>query len=104
MDFIEDKKEVNQINSQRCRTNKNVIIYLENNKTLSDKIGYKFYKNMKYYEIYNEYLNSKEFEDDIIELKHIESKKAQSDNEDYIKQYINLALNLNDFFSSGKKI
>ena len=104
MDFIEGKNKVNQINSQRCRENKNVIIYLEKNKTLSEKIGYEFFRNMKYYEIYNEYLNSKEFEDDIIELKHIESKKAQSDNEDYIKQYINLALNLNDFFSSGKKI
>ena len=100
MDFIEGKNNVNQINSQRCRENKNVIIYLENNKTLSEKIGYKFYRNMKYYEIYNEYLNSKEFEEDIIKLKNTESKKAQSDNEDYIKQYINLALNLNDFFSS----
>ena len=103
MDFIEGKNNVNQINSQRCRENKNVIIYLEKNKTLSEKIGYKFYRNMKYYEIYNEYLNSKEFEEDIFELKNTESQKAKSDNEEYIKQYINLALNLNDFFSSEKK-
>jgi hypothetical protein len=104
MDFIEGKNKVNQINSQRCRENKNVIIYLEKNKTLSEKIGYEFFRNMKYYEIYNEYLNSKEFEKDIFELKNTESNKAQSDKEGYIKQYINLALNLNDFFSSGKKI
>ena len=58
---------------------------------------------MKYYEIYNEYLNSKEFEEDINKLKKKENKKAHSGNEDYIKQYINLALNLNDFFTSEKK-
>ena len=103
MDFIKDKSRANQINSQRCKANKKVIDYLEINKTVSEKIGYKFYRNMKYYEIYNEYLNSKEFEEDIIKLKNRENKKAQSGKEDYIKQYINLALNLNDFFISEKK-
>jgi hypothetical protein len=100
MDFIKGKSKTNQINSQRCKANKKVIDYLEKNEAVSEKIGYQFYRNMKYYEIYNEYLNSKEFEEDIIKLKNTESKKAQSDNEEYIKQYINLALNLNDFFSS----
>ena len=100
MDFIKDKYKAKQINSQRCKANKKVIDYLEKNKTVSEKIGYKFYRNMKYYEIYNEYLNSKEFEEDIIKLKNKENIKAQSGNEEYIKQYINLALNLNDFFTS----
>ena len=49
---------------------------------------------MKYCELYEEYLNSKEFEEDIIKLVKKESKE-------YIKQYINLALHLIDYFSSA---
>ena len=55
---------------------------------------------MKYYEIYDEYINSREFEDDIIRL-----KEKEGEPEIYIKKYINLALELNDFFTSdGRKM
>ena len=55
---------------------------------------------MKYYEIYDEYINSREFEDDIIKL-----KEKEGEPEVYIKKYIKLALKLNDFFTAdGRKI
>ena len=47
---------------------------------------------MKYFEIYEEYLKSKEFEMDIIKLKDEEK-------DDYIKKYIKLVYNLNNLFS-----
>ena len=49
---------------------------------------------MKYYEVIYEYLNSIEFEEDIIKL------EKEGEDEEYIKLYIHLALNYVDFYSS----
>ena len=46
---------------------------------------------MKYYQIFDEYLLSKEFEIDIYKLK-------EKNNYKYIKNYIRLAFGLNDYF------
>ena len=46
---------------------------------------------MKYYEVFNEYLNSKEFEKEILKLK-------KKEDDIYIKKYITIAINLVDFF------
>ena len=70
------------------------IDYLENNEIISEKSNYKYYKNMKYYEVIYEYLNSIEFEEDIIKL------EKEGEDEEYIKLYIHLALNYVDFYSS----
>ena len=56
----------NAVNFDKRQNNKLVILYLENNETISERSHYKYYKNMKYSEIYEEYLNSREFEEDII--------------------------------------
>ena len=47
---------------------------------------------MKLYEIYDEYLNSKEFKMDISKL------KQQKETDKYIKKYISRAINLIDYF------
>ena len=58
-----------------------MIEYLENNKVISEKSNYNIFKNMIYKQIYDEYLNSKEFELEIEALQKTESEK-------YIKLYI----------------
>ena len=84
----------NAVNFDKRQNNKLVILYLENNETISERSHYKYYKNMKYSEIYEEYLNSREFEEDIIGIKMKEGTI-------YLEKYIDLALNLNDFFNQN---
>ena len=48
---------------------------------------------MKYYEVFNEYSNSKEFEKEILRL-------HKKENDIYIKRYINRAIHLIDFFNN----
>ena len=71
--------------------NISVIEYLEKEKEISKKSKYDIFKNIKYYQIYEEYLRSKEFENDIYLL-------LKQYNYDYVKKYIKLAFNLNKFF------
>ena len=98
-DFSKGDK-AKDINLKKCLDNKLVLDYLEKNIEVSAKSNFCYYKNMKYYEIYDEYINSREFEDDIIRL-----KEKEGEPEIYIKKYINLALELNDFFTSdGRKM
>ena len=96
-DFSKDDK-AKDINLKKCQDNKLVLDYLENNKEVSAKSNFCYYKNMKYYEIYDEYINSREFEEDIKRL-----KEKEGEPEVYVKQYINLALNLNDFFTADDR-
>ena len=93
-DFNETKAKVTKNNLEKRRANKLVIEGIEQNEKVKEKSNYNNYKYMKYYEIYEEYLRSKEFEEDIIKLEKTQSKE-------YIKQYINLALHLIDYFSSA---
>ena len=98
-DFSKDDK-AKDINLKKCLDNKLVLDYLEKNKEVSATSNFYYYKNMKYYEIYDEYINSREFEDDIIRL-----KEKEGEPEVYIKKYIKLALKLNDFFTAdGRKM
>ena len=90
--FSEDKDKVRKPFIEKIEYNIKVINYLEKNRIIGKKSNYIYFKNMKYFEIYEEYLKSKEFEMDIIKLK-------EEENDDYIKKYIKLAFNLNNFFS-----
>lgn len=92
-DFNKNGGNKAQISLKKLKDNIRVINYLENNETMSEQSNYKYYKNMKYREIYAEYLRSAEFEEDIIKL-------IEEENEQYIKKHIKLALDLNDFFLS----
>ena len=73
--------------------NKDVLEYLENEKDISQKSNYNFYKNLKFCQIFEEYLRSQEFENEIEKLKLDEEEDV------YICRYIKLACNLNKFFS-----
>ena len=88
--FCEGEKE-NEINFNH---NQLVLKYLENNKEICEKSNYNNFKNMKFYEIYNEYLKSKEFEMEITSLKN------EKETDKYIKDYIIKASDLIDFFSN----
>ena len=74
--------------------NISIINYLEQNNEISKKTNYLNFKNIKIYQIYKEYLKSKEFEVEITSLK----KEKESDK--YIKNYIIKAGNLFEFFSN----
>ena len=73
--------------------NLKVLKYLENNKEISQKVNFNNIKDMKYYEVFNEYLNSKEFEEEILRL-------HKKENDIYIRNYISKAMNLIDFFNN----
>ena len=75
----------------KYRHNVSVLQYLEKNKEISKKSNFNIFKDMKYHEIYEEYLNSKEFENEISKLREKETEK-------YINKYINKAQNLIEFF------
>ena len=72
--------------------NLSAINYLKSNKNIGEKSNFETIKNMKYYEIYDEYLYSKEFK------KEISNLKKEGENNNYIKQYIIKAFDLIEFF------
>lgn len=79
-------------NLQKFNDNVSVIKYLEERPEISKKSNYEIFKDLKYYQIYEEYLRSKEFENEIIQL-------MKNFNYEYIRRYIKLAFGLNDFFN-----
>ena len=87
------KNKINNNSSlQKYKDNQSVLKYLEKEKEISKKSKYDIFKDMKYYQIFDEYLRSEEFEKDIYELKEKYNNK-------YIKNYIKIAFELNDFFN-----
>ena len=79
---------------KKYNANLSVLDYLEKNNDISKKSNYSKFKGMKYYQIFEEYLNSKEFE---IEISCLRMEKGVDDK--YIKKYIKLAYSLNNYFS-----
>ena len=71
--------------------------YLEKNNDVKEKSNFNEIKTMKYYEIYNEYLLSKEFKFAISDL------KQKKENDQYIADYILKANDLINFFRSEKE-
>ena len=97
------ENENNEINIHKMKDNILAILYLEKDEIISERCHYKYYKNMKYAEIYEEYLNSREFEEDIIKLKEEQKELEEEESKIYIEKYICIALNLNDFFNENIK-
>lgn len=83
--------KVKKADLNKYKHNLFVLNYLENNQTICEKSNFNKIKNMKYSQIFNEYLSSNEFGLEITTLKIKESDK-------YIKNYIVKARNLLDFF------
>ena len=88
--FCEDK-DGNQPDVKKYHHNLSVIEYLEKNKEIAEKSNYNNFKNMKFYQIFYEYLKSKEFELEIVSL------KMERENEKYIREYIFKACNFIEF-------
>ena len=74
--------------------NISVLEYLEKNKEISEKSNFNIFKDMKFYQIFNEYLKSREFEMEIASL------REEKENDKYIKNYIIKARDLIDFFAN----
>ena len=89
----EDDENSKDANFTKYNENLSVINYLEKRDTICKKSNYQSFKNMKLYQIFNEYLKSEEFEQKIFNLK----EKKKKDNI-YIVSYIELAYNLIDYF------
>ena len=75
--------------------NQSVLDYLEKNKKRFKELNYSIF-NMTYSQLYNEYLKSVEFEEEIASLTKKETLK-------YTKNYILKANNLINFFHMNKK-
>ena len=91
--FCLGKKKIKPKIIEKYDNNLKVLKYLEENKEISKKSNFNNIKNMKYYEVFNEYLNSKEFEKEILKLK-------KKENDIYIRNYIRKAIHLIDFFNN----
>ena len=92
INFLVSKNEHNA-NFKKYKNNIDVLEYLEKEKDIGEKSNYNDYKNLAFYQIFDEYLRSKEFENEIVNL------KLKGEKDSYIHKYINLAYNLNIFFS-----
>ena len=78
---------------QRYNHNLFVLKYLEKNKDICEKSNFNIIKDMKYSQVFNEYLISKEFEFEISTL------LQQRENDKYIKNYIIEARNFLNYYS-----
>ena len=88
-----NKKIEKKADLKKYNHNLFVLKYLENNKDICEKSKFNIIKDMKFSQIFNEYLISKEFEIEISTL------IQQKENDKYIKNYIIKARNFLNFFS-----
>ena len=65
---------------------------MEKNENIKKKINFDYIKGMTFGELFKEYLESREFEKDILKLK-------QKENPEYIKNYIIKAYTFIEYFS-----
>ena len=91
--YEEEEEEEKGKNSCNYEHNQKVLKYLEKKNEISIKSDFIKIKNMKIKEIFHEYLNSKEFEDEIVDLK-------KNENDKYVKDFIIKAISLMKFFSN----
>ena len=78
--------------SNTYNKNMETIKYLEENRLIKEKINFDFICQMTYQDLFNEFLESKEFVEDINRL------KRKNERTDYIKDYIIKAHNFIDYF------
>ena len=88
--FCDNEKESSP-SSEKYKHNVIVLDYLKDNQIISEKSDFNNFKDMKFYEIFYEYLRSSEFEKEINRIK-------KKENIEYVKLYIQLASNLINFF------
>ena len=82
-EIIQKKNNVaNNLDYKRFLKNKTLINYLEENQDISKLSGFNIIKDIKCKDLFERYLNSKEFEDSILRL------KDENENSEYINKYI----------------
>ena len=93
--IIEDKVKYlkeKKINEKKYYHNLKILHYLKENEDIRKKINFDYIKEMTFGELYKEYLESREFEEDISILK-------KKENPQYIKNYIIKAYSFIEYFS-----
>ena len=114
---INDNKKTNKkannkklLNKKRClnpdlvkyQNNIEVLKYLENNEKIYKSSNFDIIGKMTFRNLYEKYLESKEFEDDILKLIEFEEKKNNTGSENikkYIDDYITKAYDLINYFN-----
>ena len=91
--FNYENSEKAEVNIKKYKQNLKVLDYLEKNNSISKESNFNVFKNMKLFEIYKEYLSSKQFAMSISNL-----KKGKV-NVGYIKNYIIKAYTLLNYFN-----
>lgn len=86
-------KKENSANFKKFNHNLFVFQYLEKHTDISKNSNFYLIKNLKYSQIFKEYLRSKEFEIEISKL------FQEKENENYIKKYIIKAMDFIHFLS-----
>lgn len=86
-------KDIHASEINNYRKKQEIIKYFDQIEDIGKKIHFDFISNLTYKGLFNEYLESKEFEEDILNLK----KKGES--EKYIKEYILMAYKFIDYYS-----
>ena len=88
-----DGKKKRKADLKKYQHNLFVLDYLENNREISEKSNFNIIRNMKFSQIFKEYLESKEFGFEISTL------KKDNENDKYIKDYIIKAKNFLNFLN-----
>jgi hypothetical protein len=88
-----EEKEKKKKNSakNKLKHNKEVLDYLKENPIISEKSKFNVFKNMKFSEIFRDYLNSPDFEMDIFKMKYKYNKekdRVKVERDEYILNYI----------------
>ena len=80
---------------KKYENNRKALEYLDKNSHISKKANFDIIKNLKFPDMFDEYLKSEEFEKDILQL------KIENNNEKYIKDYMTKAYSFIEYFSRG---
>ena len=94
--FLRKRDRNSDLKKERIKYAKNVKIinYLEKNPKISKKANFNIIQKMTVTSLFNEYLESKEFEENIIKLK-------EKEDDEYIKDYIIKAYDFIKYFSQS---
>ena len=87
-------EEININNTNKDLTNYSYNLKVINNMDIKENKEFQKILNMKFYELFNEYLNSVEFQID--EINRLKKKKFENS---FINRYISISKNFIDFFS-----
>lgn len=82
-----------KIEEKDNNNNLSILDYIDGKKEIYKASNIDKFLNMKYYQVFDEYLRSKQFLNDVLLL-----TKNYTNTKDYIYKYINLARNLNNYF------